>query len=390
MNERNGVRASMAALFLAGLTLRPQIVGVGPLLPRIEASLDISHAVAGLLSTIPVLCMGVFATIAPPLLRRYGSKPAIGGALAVIGVAGLIRTIMPGAVAVLVLTVPIGVGIAVAGTLLPVVVREEHARRPAFATGVYVAGINVAATLASLLAVPIAIVAGWRGALAVFSAASVLAVVPWLRRRHSDPEPPERAPLPWRTRLGWTVAAIFGLQAVTFYGFNAWLAEAYVERGWHDTTAGALVGVMNSVTLVGGIVTALTADRVRSRRAFLLVGSILTVAGAAPIAADVPGAWLWAVVVGVSSGLLFTTAMTLPLEATARSGDVAAMSALMLGVGYAVAAIAPLALGALRDATGGFTAPLSVLAANGLLLLATAATYGRAARGAGRDHPATA
>lgn len=379
MRRRNGELASTAALFLAGLTLRPQIVGIGPLLPRIEASLDISHAVAGLLSTIPVLCMGIFATLAPPLLRRYGSKKAIGGALAVIGVAGLIRTVMPGAVSVLVLTVPIGVGIAVAGTLLPVVVKEEHPGRPAFATGVYAAGINVAAMLASLLAVPIALVAGWRGALAAFSAVSVLAVLPWLRRRHSNPDPPQRTALPWRTGLGWTIAAIFGLQAVTFYGFNAWLAEAYVERGWDGTTAGALVATMNAVTLVGGVITALTADRVVSRRSFLLVGAALTTAGAAPIAAGIPGAWFWAVVVGVSSGMLFTTAMTLPLDTALRSGDVAAMSTWMLGVGYAVAAAAPFALGALRDTTGGFTAPLAVLAANGFLLLAIATTYDRPA-----------
>src|SRR5262245_23051844 len=137
-------RASLVALFLAGLTLRPQIVGVGPLLPRIESSLDISHAVAGLLSTIPVFCMGIFAPLAPPLLRRYGSRIAIGGALLVIGVVGIVRAFAPGAVAVLMLTVPIGVGIAVAGTLMPVVVKEEHPDRPVFGTGVYTAGINVA------------------------------------------------------------------------------------------------------------------------------------------------------------------------------------------------------------------------------------------------------
>ena len=59
----------IAALFCVGLTLRPQIVGIGPLLPRIQSSLGISHGVAGLLATIPVLCMGVFAPLAPPLLR---------------------------------------------------------------------------------------------------------------------------------------------------------------------------------------------------------------------------------------------------------------------------------------------------------------------------------
>jgi hypothetical protein len=92
---------------------------------------------------------------------------------------------------------------------------------------------------------------------------------------------------------------------VTFYGFNAWLADAYVERGWFETASGGLVALMNGVTLVGGIGTALVADRIGSRRAFLLVGAPFTVAGAAPLAAAVPGAWAWAVVVGISSGLLF-------------------------------------------------------------------------------------
>jgi cyanate permease len=41
--------ALLAALFLGALALRPQLVGVGPLLPEIDDDLDVSHAVAGLL-----------------------------------------------------------------------------------------------------------------------------------------------------------------------------------------------------------------------------------------------------------------------------------------------------------------------------------------------------
>jgi CP family cyanate transporter-like MFS transporter len=366
--------ASLVALFLAGVTLRPQIVGIGPLLPRIQDSLDVSHAVAGLLATIPILCMGVFATLAPPMLRRYGSRTAIGGALSLVGLFGIARAYAPGTAPILLLTVPIGIGIAVAGTLLPVVVKEEHSDRPTLGTGVYTAGINVAAMLSSVLAVPLALVIGWRGALATFAAASMFAVVPWIRGRHANVEPVQRSPLPWRLPLAWVIAAVFALQAVTFYGFNAWLADAYVERGWSEAAAGGLVALMNGVTLAGGIATAATADRIGSRRSFLLVGSTFTIAGAAPIAAGIPGAWLWAVLVGVSSGLLFTTAMTLPLDAAQRSGDVAALSTLMLGVGYALAALAPFVLGALRDATGGFRAPLIALTANAVLLFVVAAT----------------
>ena len=46
----------LVALFLAALALRPQLVGIGPLLPLVQDDLDVTHAVAGLLGTIPVLC----------------------------------------------------------------------------------------------------------------------------------------------------------------------------------------------------------------------------------------------------------------------------------------------------------------------------------------------
>lgn len=370
-------RAPLVRLFLVGLVLRPQIVGVGPLLPRIESSLHVAHGVAGLLATIPVLCMGVFAPLAPPLLRRYGSRLSIGASLALVGVLGIVRALLPGAPLLLAFTIPVGIGIAVAGTLMPVVVKEEEPERPTLGTGVYTTGINVGATVASVAAVPLALVVGWRGALVAYSAATILFVVPWLRARHAVPHPPERAPLPLRAPVAWAIAGAFALQSILFYGFNAWLAEAYVDRGWNEAAAGGLVALMNAVALLLGIGTAITADRVGSRRAFLVGGSSLAVLAASLVAADAPGAWLWAALLGAAMGVLFTTVMTLPLDAAHGRAQVAAMSTLMLGVGYALSAVAPALLGAVRDATGTFTLPLAMLAGDAVLLLALGATISR-------------
>ena len=127
----------LVALFLAALALRPQLVGVGPLLPSIQDDLGVSHAVAGLLGTIPVLCMGLFAPPAPYLSGRIGSRHAIAAALALIGSFGVVRALAPGAVGVILLTFPIGIGMGLAGALLPVAVKERFADRPGFATGVY-------------------------------------------------------------------------------------------------------------------------------------------------------------------------------------------------------------------------------------------------------------
>src|SRR3954464_10628773 len=160
MHRRFGL---LAGLFLAGLALRPQIVGVGPLIPEIQKDLDVSHAVAGLLGTIPVLCMGVFALPAPRLTARVGSRRAIAACLALIGLFGIARAAAPGAAAGIVLTFGVGLGLGFAPAPMPVAVKERFASRPAFATGIYVLGINIGSALSSALAVPIAHAAGsWR------------------------------------------------------------------------------------------------------------------------------------------------------------------------------------------------------------------------------------
>ena len=135
----------LLALFGSALALRPQLVGVGPLIPEIQDDLDVSHAVAGLLGTIPVLCMGLFAPPAPHLARLLGTRRAIALCLAGIASFGLARALVPSAAGVILLTFGVGVGMGLAGALFPVAVKERFEDRPAFATGVYASGTARAA-----------------------------------------------------------------------------------------------------------------------------------------------------------------------------------------------------------------------------------------------------
>src|ERR687892_187902 len=96
---------------------------------------------------------------------------------------------------VLALTFPIGVGMGLAGALMPVAVKERFAHRPAFASGVYTTGINLGSALSSALAVPLAAAfGGWRAALAVFSACTIMCFAAWLFL--TPPVRGERAPGP--------------------------------------------------------------------------------------------------------------------------------------------------------------------------------------------------
>src|SRR5581483_8505476 len=153
----------VTALFLVSLALRPQIIGAAPLIPAIQDDLGVSHTVAGLLGTIPVLCMGIFAPAAAYVAGILGARRAIAAAVGLIAAGGLLRVAVPNTVVLIALTLPVGVGIAVAGTLMPAAVKERLAHRPAFATGTYAAGIQLGAALSAALAVPLAhLHGGWR------------------------------------------------------------------------------------------------------------------------------------------------------------------------------------------------------------------------------------
>lgn len=357
----------LAALFLGALALRPQLVGVGPLIPEVDDDLGVSHAVAGLLGTIPVLCMGLFAPPAAYVAARLGTRAAIGACLAGIAAFGLMRAAAPGAPLVLALTLPIGVGMGLAGALMPVAVKERFAHRPAFASGVYTTGINMGSALSSALAVPIAAAwGGWRAALAVFSACTILCFAGWLfftppvRSGRAQAAPPR---LPWGRRVVWALAAVFALQSIVYYGLVAWMPDSFQERGWSDATAGALLGVMSVAALPSGLLVPYLADRGGSRRQWLTLTAGMLLVATIGIAALPGGGWVWAALAGFGIGATFPMTLTLPLDVAHEPAETGAVVGLMLGAGYTITAVGPLALGAVRDMTGSFSTSLWVLVA---------------------------
>jgi len=350
----------LAALFLVSLALRPQIIGSGPLIPSIQGQLGISHTVAGLLGTIPVLCMGIFAPAAAYVAGAVGARAAIAGGVALIALGGLLRVSVPDAAVLVGLTLPVGIGIAVAGSLMPGVVKARLAHRPAFATGIYATGIQLGAAVSAALAVPLAhLHGGYRFSLGAFSVAAALSAAAWLvlggRERRVRVRPPR---LPLRSPTAWAVSLVFAMIAVCFFGLSEWLSDAYVEHGWSEGSAGALLAVVQAVTVPTGLAIPWLADRWGSRRFYLGTAAAVQMGGLLGVQLAPGAGWLWAVVLGMGIGTLFPLAMTLPLDLSHDSAQAGAVTGMMLGVGYSITGLAPLVLGVVRDATGSFSTSL--------------------------------
>jgi CP family cyanate transporter-like MFS transporter len=159
-----------------------------------------------------------------------------------------------------------------------------------------------------------------------------------------------------------------------FQGLLVWLAAVYVERGWSEAQAGLLVGVLIVSGLPVTLVASWAADRIGSRRTYLATASAILAIGTAGLAFIPDPGWLWVTAIGGSLGVLFPLTMTLPLDIADTPSEVAAASSMMFGVGYVIAAISPVALGAVRDLTGSFTAALVVLTGVAIVLFISTLT----------------
>ena len=347
-------------------------MGAGPLLPDVQDDLGDSHAGAGLLGTIPVLCMGVFAPAAAPLARRWGLRSVVAASVAGVALFGLARAVAPGAPLLLLLTLPVGVGMAIAGALMPIAVKERFPDRPAFANGVCTAGLNLGAAVASLVAVPTADAFGdWRATLTLFSVAAVAQCVGWilLSRRAWTDRAEESAPLPVRRPVVWMIVTVFALQSVGFYGITTWVAAAFQEHGWSAGSAGALVAVFGFSTVPGGLLIPWLADRLGSRRRWLLGLASTVVVATFGLAAVPEAGVLWTAMAGLAIGAVFPLCLAMCMDVAHEPVAAGAAAAMMLLGGYLVAGLAPFGLGAVRDLTGSFSASLWALFGTAVLLV---------------------
>ncbi|HEY4752255.1 MAG TPA: MFS transporter, partial [Candidatus Limnocylindrales bacterium] len=173
--------AVLTALVVVALALRPQLAGIGPLSGRIIDDLGVSHAFVGLLTTIPILCMGLFAPLGPVIAGRLGARSAIALAAGTVGLAGLVRALAPGEPTLLAFTLVIGIATATSGPMLAMYVRGVIDDHRVAGTAAYAGGTTLGAAITAGVVVPLAVVlGGWRASLALVSAASAVGVGVWL------------------------------------------------------------------------------------------------------------------------------------------------------------------------------------------------------------------
>ncbi|QWA27698.1 CynX/NimT family MFS transporter [Pseudomonas sp. RC3H12] len=373
----------LLGLVLVALNLRPALSSMSPVLGQVSEGLGLSASQAGLLTTLPVLCLGLFAPLAPILARRFGSERVILGILLTLALGILVRSAL-GATGVFLGSLMAGASIGIIGVLLPGIVKRDFPQHAGTLTGVYTMALCLGAAMAAGATVPLTrhFDDSWALGLGFWVLPALLAMLVWLpqsRQGHGVHKVAYRVQGLWRDPLAWQVTLYMGLQSSLAYIVFGWLPSILIGRGLSPTEAGLVLSGSVIVQLVSSLSAPWLATRGKDQRLAIVVVMLVTLGGLfGCLYAPLEGLWGWAILLGLGQGGTFALALTLIVLRSKDAHVAANLSSMAQGVGYTLASMGPFAVGLVHDLTGGWGAVGWIFAVLGIGAIVFGLGAGRA------------
>jgi len=354
---------------------------ISPVTPLIMDEYAINRSAASLLTSLVILVQATFAIPGGMLVGRIGLKKliAVGWLL---GATPALSFLAPGFPFLLALIVVycLSFGItmpAIGPLLMQWFPRKELPLINSLAVAVVTLGIS----LSTFTVAPLSNVLGWKGAVSVFGAVSLVGTVFWLALGRTQ----ESAVLGgtalslrrvWGVLRSRTVLIMAVADAGPFAQYTAlvaWLPTYYFEvHGMSLARAGSLVGILPLAGVFSVLVAGLLTLRVRRRKPFIIVpGIFVAFAGFGSfLFADTIGVYPALVLLGFASWFYLPILFTIPLEMPgATQEQVSLMLASIMTLGSFLAFLSPLTVGFMTDILGTYVPGFTLFAVLAFSLL---------------------
>ena len=357
----------MASMSLVGhLALGFNLFGISPVLPLAIADYGISNFAAGLLVSLPMLLAAAFGIPGGMLVARIGVKRAqfiAWGSMAVLALSFL----APNYGVMLVLRLAYGLGLAMLITSTgPLLMAWFSQREVLVMNSLNTAAVSLGVAIAVAGAAPLAEITDWKISMSVFGVVGVVGSIAWLALGRDAPLTGVRpAPISLRQTgivlrdrtvilLVFTDAGVL----VQYTALTGWLPTFFNDQlGLSLSAAGFITGMLPFVgvfaVLAGGIVPL----RVDSPRGIFIVSGLAALVGGlgSYLLPNLPGIYAAAGILGFGSWFYVPILLTLPLRlpGITPQGLAVIYGSLMTFSGFAMF-VAPILVGAIRDATGSF------------------------------------
>jgi CP family cyanate transporter-like MFS transporter len=371
-----GRTTALIGIVLIALNLRTAVSAISPIVAEISKDIELTTVGVGLIGALPPVFFAIAGLIAPPIAHRLGLERSILFAVVAIVIGHLARAFSGSYVSLLLGSSLTLAAMGVANVLLPPVVKRYFPDRIGAITAMYATIMSISTALPAMSAAPIADAYGWRSSLGVWAITAATALIPWtillVRERRIAPldAAPEVVDAPHgfagrlrHSRVAIAIAMCFAATSLNAYAMFAWLPQMLQQiAGVDHIAAGSLLGLYSFIALPGSIIAPLLVVRLKRPGRIVYAGVAFFLIGYLGLLI-VPGTltWLWVAFAGIGP-IVFPACLVLINLRTRNQRNSAALSGFVQGIGYALAAVGPLAVGVLHEVSGGWTVPLIFLA----------------------------
>ncbi len=351
----------LTVVALVGVNLRPFLTAIGPLALDIREATGLDYQSMSLLTLVPMALMGLCAFAGPSLQQTVGARLSMIGALIVLVAGCALRLVTIDGAALIGTAALCGFGVAIVQAVFPGIIKAQFPERLPVVMGLYSSALMGGGALGAQLSPVVAnatanwqIGLGWLAAPAALAVAMAACALPRAETRSTQTI---RAGALLRRPRTWLLMACFGLVNGGYSSVVAWLAPYYQRIGWSSAASGGLLATMATSQAIAALAIPAMAAQQKDRRPWIWFTIAMQLAGFAGLALS-PQAFAvgWAILLGAGLGGCFALSMVVALDHLDDPAHAGALSALMQGGGFLIAAVPPWIMAVLHDLTGSFVA----------------------------------
>lgn len=341
------------------LNLRAPITSIGPMIEYIQEHYKINSALAGMLTTLPLIAFGLISFF----VAYFSQIKALFFALILIVFGEFIRSYW-GNIGLFSGVFLIGAGIAIANVLLPSFVKEKFAKNAYKIMGLYGSIIGLSSIAGVALSLPLLKIFEVPQAMFFWVVLALIALIfyfPHLKnKRLLRPKKKSINKINLFLNLtAWKVTIVMGLQSFLSYSLFAWLSVMISEKGFGIDFGSNVLLLSQIIGMPVAFLLPVVLSKLRTHaKSFVIVllGFLYVLSFILVFFCDVKLVLLLAAIfLGFASSGVFTISLLFIAIKSSNSFIAAKLSAMSQGIGYLIAAQAPWIIGMLHDSFGNFT-----------------------------------
>ena len=367
MRKKDSILVLLGILFIS-FNLRAPITAVGSVVSMIKADYMLSNAVAGFITTLPLIAFAVVSPFVSKISSRLGQGRTMMIGLILILIGEFVRS-YTGAAGLFVGTAIIGIGIAIGNVLIPAIIKKNFPEKVGAVTSVYTSGMCIYAAVGAGISVPLAkgMDLGWKNALASWFILTILTVLIWIPQTRKAEE---RAAVVtrgnsssssiWRSPLAWWVTIFMGIQSLLFYSQVAWLPTIVSSKGMTQGFAGNMALLFQLMAIPATLLIPTISDRFKDQKLLVLITSAIYMIGMTLFLLGNSELMLILAVVLLAIGMGGSISLSIAFISMRSPNPKRAseLSGMSQSAGYLLAAVGPIMSGSIYDATGSWNIPI--------------------------------